>query len=36
MSRVNGQVEVDRTDGVGAYGETECGASSRSVVVRRA
>ena len=30
-SRVNGQ-----KDGVGAYRKTECGACSRSVVVRRA
>ena len=37
MSRVNGQVEVDRgLDGVGAYGVTDYGACSISMVVRRA
>ena len=35
MSRVNGQEEVDRTNGLDLR-ETECGACSRNVEVRRA
>ena len=36
MSRVNGQVEVDKgKDGVGASSETKHGICSRSVVDRR-